>query len=161
MPTLVKKSPFPLEPAFIPQLTAAAKDIRLTLKAQGIRGAGGEVIDHVEFFGAALGKGADSRSFVLCPDDAYDRSPCGTGTSAKIACLAADGVLEPGKVWIQESILGSRFEASYRLGARGEVIPSIAGRAYVTGEGTLFRNPSDPFVNGITPVSCSSLAEAR
>ena len=81
---------------------------------------------------------------MLCPGGAYDRSPCGTGTSAKIACLAASGKLAPGEAWVQESIVGSSFTARYRRDASGAIIPSITGRAYVTGEATLHRDPRRP-----------------
>lgn len=109
-------------------------------------------VDHVELFGppsdAAL---ADSRNFVLCPGRAYDRSPCGTGTSAKVACLAADGLLAEGAIWRQESVVGSVFEASYRHSAAGpgHVLPSIKGTAYVNAEATLLLDPRDPFQMGI------------
>jgi 4-hydroxyproline epimerase len=94
-------------------------------------------------------KGAHSRNFVLCPGGAYDRSPCGTGTSAKIACLAAAGKLAPGEAWVQESIIGSVFTACYRRGEPGTIIPRITGRAFVTGEATLHRDPDDPFGDGL------------
>ena len=107
------------------------------------------MIDHIELF--ADSPTADSRNFVLCPGKAYDRSPCGTGTSAKLACLAADGRLKPGEVWRQEGILGTTFEARYtRDGAEpGTVIPTITGRAYITGEATLILEDDDPFREGI------------
>ena len=89
------------------------------------------------------------RSFVLCPGKAYDRSPCGTGTSAKLACLAADGKLAPGTVWRQQSVIGSVFEASYRWGSDDAVLPAITGRAHVCGEATLLLDPADPFCWGI------------
>jgi 4-hydroxyproline epimerase len=106
-------------------LTAYSVLLREALAAQGITGAGGAEIDHIELFADDDG-GADSRNFVLCPGKAYDRSPCGTGTSAKIACLAADGKLAPGEIWHQASIIGSRFEASYSL-EDGKVIPTLRG----------------------------------
>jgi 4-hydroxyproline epimerase len=112
-------------------------------------GEDGAEIDHVEFFGAPRSPGANSRNFVLCPGGAYDRSPCGTGTSAKLACLAADGKLAPGEPWIQESIIGSRFETSYRPGDTGGIVASITGRAYVCGETRLHRDPADPFRDGM------------
>jgi 4-hydroxyproline epimerase len=86
---------------------------------------------------------------VLCPGREYDRSPCGTGTSAKLACLAADGALGPGEEWIQESIIGSRFTASYQTSSSGAVLPTITGTAYVCGEGRLIFDAEDPFRNGI------------
>lgn len=146
---LVEKAPAPLDHAHIPELTAKAWAVRRALAAAGIAGEDGGEIDHIEFFGPPQGKGANSRSFVLCSDGNYDRSPCGTGTSAKLACLAADGKLGPGETWVQESVIGSRFTASYRPGERGGVIPSIAGRAFIVQEGTLRRDPLDPFADGI------------
>lgn len=134
----------------LPQLTQSAEAIRKTLVAQGITGAEAGYIDHIEFFGPPKGGDADSRNFVLCPGSAYDRSPCGTGTSAKLACLAADGRLDPGQLWRQESIIGSRYEARYRPGEGTAVIPTITGRAYVCAEATLIRDPSDPFADGIS-----------
>lgn len=146
---LVGESPFPLVSENIRQLTDAAESIRDELHRQGITGADGGEIDHLEFFGPGESPDANSRNFVLCPGGAYDRSPCGTGTSAKVACLAADGKLQPGDNWIQESIIGSRFEASYRAGASGQIIPRITGRAFVCSEAKLIQNPDDPYVHGI------------
>ena len=128
-------------------LTAYSVSLREALAAQGITGAGGAEIDHIELFADDEG-GADSRNFVLCPGKAYDRSPCGTGTSAKIACLAADGKLAPGEVWRQASIIGSRFEASYSL-EDGKVIPTLRGRAHMSAEATLLIEDGDPFAWGI------------
>ena len=91
---------------------------------------------------------ADSRNFVLCPGGAYDRSPCGTGTSAKLACLAADGKLQPGQVWRQASIIGSQFEASYAM-ENGQLIPTLRGRAFMSAEATLLIEHNDPFGWGI------------
>ncbi|MFS2033529.1 4-hydroxyproline epimerase [Polaromonas sp. CT11-55] len=128
-------------------LTAYSVSLREALVAQGITGAGGAEIDHIELFADDDG-GADSRNFVLCPGKAYDRSPCGTGTSAKIACLAADGKLAPGEVWHQASIIGSRFEASYAE-EEGQVIPTLRGRAHMSAEATLLIEDGDPFAWGI------------
>jgi 4-hydroxyproline epimerase len=133
----------------IAELSRAARDVRLALQRQGIAGANGAEIDHVEFFGPPRSPGANSRNFVLCPGGAYDRSPCGTGTSAKLACLAADGKLRPGERWIQESIIGGRFDARYRQGVKGGIIPSIGGRAFVCAESELIRDADDPFGAGI------------
>jgi 4-hydroxyproline epimerase len=107
-------------------------------------------IDHIELFGPGQ-CGGDSRNFVLCPGNAYDRSPCGTGTSAKLACLAADGQLAAGAEWLQESIVGSIFRCSFRWldRPRGEISPTIRGRAFVTGETRLLYDPEDPFAGGI------------
>ncbi len=102
-----------------------------------------------EFFGPPSTPDANSRSFVLCPGGAYDRSPCGTGTSAKLACLAASGQLAPGVDWVQESVVGSRFIARYRRDATGAIIPTITGRAFVVAEATLLRHPDDPFADGL------------
>ena len=132
-------------------LTEYAWAIRGALQRNGITGSEGEEIDHVELFVAAPAPGVDSRNFVLCPGKAYDRSPCGTGTSAKLACLAADGHLAPGQTWRQEGILGTSFEGSYRLlnGSPREIIPSITGSAFITAESTLLLHPDDPFRAGI------------
>jgi 4-hydroxyproline epimerase len=105
-------------------------------------------VDHVELFGPAKSAGGNSRNFVLCPGKAYDRSPCGTGTSAKLACLAADGKLKEGEDWVQESILGSRFTGRYRREG-DKIIPTITGSAYVNAETTLLLDDRDPFCWGI------------
>jgi 4-hydroxyproline epimerase len=146
---LVGSSPLPLAMGQIQELTRAADAIARALDAAGITGADGGKIDHVEFFGPPRDPSADSRNFVLCPGGAYDRSPCGTGTSAKLACLAADDKLGPGETWIQESIVGSRFAARYRHGPEGRIVPRIRGRAYVVAEATLLRDPEDPFADGM------------
>lgn len=131
-------------------LTEYAWAIRCALREQGITGDNGEEIDHIELFVAAPSPGVDSRNFVLCPGKAYDRSPCGTGTSAKLACLAADGKMFPGQTWRQEGILGTYFEGSYRLnGSPQQVIPSITGSAFITSESKLILQPGDPFQAGI------------
>jgi 4-hydroxyproline epimerase len=108
-------------------------------------------VDHVEVFGHAASAGADCRNFVLCPGNAYDRSPCGTGTSAKLACLAAEGTLEEDQRWVQESVIGSRFSARYRWLDRdqGLITPFIKGRAHVTGDAKLLIADDDPFAWGI------------
>jgi 4-hydroxyproline epimerase len=146
---LAQRVPCALAPANIPALTRSAEAIRAALKAQGVTGDDGAEIDHIEFFGPATAKDADSRNFVLCSGGAYDRSPCGTGTSAKLACLAADGKLAPGAEWIQESIVGGRFAASYQRDREGKIIPSITGRAFLVSEARLIREPADPFADGI------------
>ena len=139
----------PLSLAAEPVLTATTRRIKAALIRAGVTGRDGAEVDHIELFGPAVSADADSRNFVLCPGAAYDRSPCGTGTSAKVACLAADGNLQPGEDWVQESLIGSRFVARYRRGAGGEIIPSITGEAFVCGDTTLIRNPRDPFRDGI------------
>jgi 4-hydroxyproline epimerase len=134
--------------ADVERLTDFTWRIRQALGTQGITGKDGAEIDHIELFGAPSGPHADSRNFVLCPGKAYDRSPCGTGTSAKLACLQADGKLKEGQIWRQESITGSIFEGSIRVDS-GRVIPRITGSAYVCGEGTLLLDPEDPLHMGI------------
>lgn len=147
---LVEKSPFPLTADNIRPLNDAAHAVRMALRKQQITGADGGEIDHVEFFGPAQSSDGHSRNFVYCPGGAFDRSPCGTGTSAKLACLAADGKLKPGEPWIQESIIGSRFTGSYREDSGGRIIPTVSGHAYVCAEATLVQQPNDPFRTGIT-----------
>jgi 4-hydroxyproline epimerase len=144
---LAQGAPVPLTLENRDSLTAYAIAVRRALDANGIAGADGHAIDHVELFGLS-DAGNNSRNFVLCPGGAYDRSPCGTGTSAKLACLAADGKLAPGEVWRQEGILGTVFEGRYRL-QEGQVIPSITGSAYITGECRLVLDRTDPFRMGI------------
>ncbi|KAB8139928.1 4-hydroxyproline epimerase [Chloroflexia bacterium SDU3-3] len=129
-------------------LTDLAWRIRAALERAGVTGAGGAPIDHIELFAPGQG-GASSRSFVLCPGGAYDRSPCGTGTSAKLACLAAAGKLAPGELWVQESVIGSRFVARYTALGDGRVLPKITGSAFVTLEGRLLLDERDPFQWGI------------
>ena len=147
---LCKESPFPINLDNERALTDAALKVQNALWNQGITGRDDGEIDHIEFFAAAEASDADSRNFVLCPGGAYDRSPCGTGTSAKLACLADDGVLAPGTDWIQESVIGSRFVARYALNENGEIIPSITGRAFICADSTLIQQDDDPFRNGIS-----------
>ncbi len=145
---LTRQAPWPLEPRHIPQFTTYAQAIQDALNASGIGGADGAV-DHIEIFGAPGDQSANARSFVLCPGGAYDRSPCGTGTSAKLACLAADGALAAGQPWVQESIIGSRFTAQYQPLERGRIAPTLTGRAWVMAEATLLRDKNDPFRDGM------------
>ena len=130
----------------VAKLTERALQIRAA-----IHRAGYPEVDHIEIGGGALGEGGDARNFVLCPGGAYDRSPCGTGTSAKLAGLAADGQLLEGEEWVQESIIGSRFRGAFRWVDRegGVISPTITGRAYVIAEASLLLDPSDPFCWGI------------
>ena len=128
-------------------LTAFSIAVRQALVDKGITGDGGALIDHIELF-APSRSGADCQNFVLCPGKAYDRSPCGTGTSAKLACLAADGELEEGALWRQESVIGSVFEARYRNDGE-RIRPSIRGQAWVNARATLLFDQTDPFVWGI------------
>lgn len=128
------------------ELTTFSAAIRNTLAANGITGTEGAEIDHIELFSPT--PTADSRNFVLCPGIEYDRSPCGTGTSAKLACLHADGKLKPGEIWRQESIIGSVFEGSINLDG-DRLIPSITGNAFITAEIELILHKHDPFRFGI------------
>jgi 4-hydroxyproline epimerase len=135
--------------AKVDHLTDFTRRIRQALGAQGITGANGGEIDHVELFSPPTRSDAHSKNFVLCPGNAYDRSPCGTGTSAKLACLVADGKLKPGQVWRQESIIGSVFEGSVRIDENGRIFPRIKGQAHVNAESTILINPADPYRFGI------------
>ena len=144
---LVEEHGQEIDSSKVGELTGFSKKIKEGLVRGGITGENGAEIDHVELFGPS--ESADSKNFVLCPGGAYDRSPCGTGTSAKIACLIADGKLEPGQTWRQESVIGSIFEATAQL-VNGKVVPTIRGSAHVTSAGTLLFNESDPFRSGIS-----------
>jgi 4-hydroxyproline epimerase len=129
-------------------LMAATTAVRHALDAGGIRGRNGALIDHIEFTGPADDSANGGRNFVLCPGAAFDRSPCGTGTSAKMACLYADGKLAAGERWRQEGILGTVFEGSVTV-AGDVVTPTIKGNAYITAETTLQFDERDPFREGI------------
>lgn len=146
---LVKDSPVALTGQNIRALTDLTLRIRAGLERSGITGRDGAWIDHIELFGPPVSDTAHSRNFVLCPGGAYDRSPCGTGCSAKLACLAEDGLLAPGETYIQESVIGSTYEISYAPGRHGGVIPTVTGQAFVTGEANLIFNPADPHRSGI------------
>src|SRR5437763_1950695 len=139
---LVEKHSEKLTLENVEHLTDVSWRIRQALNSQGYPD-----VDHVELFSPGS-NGARSRNFVLCPGKAYDRSPCGTGTSAKLACLAADGKLAPGQVWRQESIIGSVFEGSVRIDGDA-IIPRIRGTAYINADSTLILDPNDPFALGI------------
>ena len=147
---LVGEHGLDLRTSNVEALTAFSSAVRQALEDNGITGDGGALIDHIELF-APSRTGADCQNFVLCPGKAYDRSPCGTGTSAKLACLAADGQLEEGALWRQESVIGSVFEASYRKDGE-RIRPSIRGKAWVNARSTLLFDQTDPFVWGIRPV---------
>jgi 4-hydroxyproline epimerase len=140
-----------ISPPNIDRLSGFARQVRRALAARGIRGANGAEIDHVEVFDALPGTSNGSRNFVLCPGDAYDRSPCGTGTSAKLACLYADGALRAGESWRQESVIGTAFDASFApdVASAGRILPRITGSAYVTAEATLVFDDDDPLRFGI------------
>ena len=145
---LVREHSMELSLKKIEDLTDFTWAIRLALRDQGITGAGNQEIDHIELFSSSNLPSVDSKNFVLCPGKAYDRSPCGTGTSAKLACLYADGKLKEGQVWKQESIVGSVFEGSISV-RDGKVYPSIRGSAFVNAEAELVLDPTDPFCQGI------------
>ncbi|MBX7105874.1 MAG: proline racemase family protein [Gemmataceae bacterium] len=140
--------PCPIDLAHVPELLQHSNTIRRSLETLGITGADGAEIDHIELTGPPGDPANRARNFVLCPGGAYDRSPCGTGTSAKVACLAAEGKLAPGDEWRQESVIGSVFTASYRPDGY-RVIPTITGTAYVTAESRLLIDPADPLRHGI------------
>jgi len=142
-------APLPLDYGHWRELTAYTAAIRDALDAAGIRGADGAEIDHIELNAAAHDPANHARNFVLCPGLAYDRSPCGTGLSAKLACLAADGRLAPGEVFRMESVIGSVFEADYATATDGRIRPRITGRAHLSGEGRLLVEDDDPFAWGI------------
>jgi len=140
---LVEDHPLELALSNLDVLTEYTWAIRTALRGQGITGAGQQEIDHIELMGPASNPQNNRRNFVLCPGRAYDRSPCGTGTSAKMACLYSEGKLQPGQIWRQESILNTVFEGSIRV-ENGEVLPSIRGAAWVTAEADLLLDPGDP-----------------
>jgi 4-hydroxyproline epimerase len=145
---LTSDHPFHLKSSRQTELIAATHAIRTALADSGITGKEGALIDHIELFGPPEFSENSSRNFVLCPGASFDRSPCGTGTSAKMACLYADGKLTEGDVWRQEGFLGTHFVGTIQ--ARSEaVLPTITGRAWITGESTLIFDSEDPFANGI------------
>jgi 4-hydroxyproline epimerase len=139
---LVEEPRWTLELAHVEELTDLTWRIRQALNAQAF-----PEVDHIELFAPSSGQ-ADSRNFVLCPGKAYDRSPCGTGTSAKLACLFADHKLRAGQIWRQESITGSVFEGSIEE-REGRLLPTIKGTAFVNSEARLLLNPADPLCWGI------------
>jgi 4-hydroxyproline epimerase len=145
---LVEDHPFTLSLEYEEQLTAFTWQVRHALAASGITGANGAEIDHIELFSAPHNPANDSRNFVLCPGKEYDRSPCGTGTSAKMACLAADGKLEPGQLWRQEGILDSVFTGRVEFDG-DRILPYITGSAFVTSAASLIFQSNDPFRDGI------------
>ena len=147
---LTDAAPAPLELAHERELTEFSLAVRGALSAAGVTGSGGAAIDHVELSGPPVDPRNHSRNFVLCPGGMYDRSPCGTGTSAKLACLVADGRLRPGEVWRQEGILGTVFEA-VALVDGASLRPSISGRAHVVADSELLFDADDPFREGIAP----------
>ena len=145
---LIGDHPFELKLSRRAEILAAAHSIRAALAASGITGKDGALIDHIELFGEPEDPENSSRNFVLCPGASFDRSPCGTGMSAKMACLYADGKLLEGQVWRQEGFLGTHFTGS--IEARGEaVLPTIEGRAWITAESIHVFEEDDPFPGGI------------
>jgi 4-hydroxyproline epimerase len=145
---LVREHKMELTLGNVEELTSFTWAIRQALRSQAIGGADGKEIDHVELFSSSNLPGVESRNFVLCPGKAYDRSPCGTGTSAKLACLYADGKISEGQIWRQESIVGSVFEGSVQV-RDGKVYPSIKGSAFVNAEADLVLDSRDPLCMGI------------
>ncbi len=143
---LIEKHGKELKLANVDDLTDYCWRVRQAVNAQGF-----PEVDHVELFSPIAGVAHGSRNFVQCPGKAYDRSPCGTGTSAKLSCLAADGKLQPGETWVQESIIGSRFTGTFQWldRASGKVAPVITGRAYINAEATQLLDEQDPFCWGI------------
>lgn len=140
---IVHEPRFEIEMRHEPELRQQCTLIRKTLKANGITGKGGAEIDHIELFDSGNSADYDSKNYVQCPSGAYDRSPCGTGTSAKLACLHASGILEPGQEYRQASITGSIFRGSVQP-CEGGVVPTIIGRAFITGESNLIFDANDP-----------------
>jgi 4-hydroxyproline epimerase len=145
---VVNPGPIPVRPDRIPALLALARRIRDALAEAGVRGADGEPIGHVMFNGPSVTPGASAQDFVLCPSDTYDRSPCGTGTSAQLAVLHARGQISPGDRWRQESVTGSAFDGSVAV-RDGRVFPTIRGAAFVTGVTDLWFDSRDPFRDGL------------
>ncbi len=146
---IIDPSPIDLISSNIRKLTDLTIQIREQAIKDGIGGENGEPIDHVILQSLSDNHNVDARNFVLCPDDTYDRSPCGTGSSARLACLAADGQLCPGVEIVQESIIGSPYRLSYQLADNDNIIPQITGQAFVTAETKLIFNQLDPFKSGI------------
>jgi 4-hydroxyproline epimerase len=144
-------APRRIAPELIPELLELAVENKAAVQTAFPSGPAGEVIDHIEISARSATPQIHSRNFVLCPGNAYDRSPCGTGTSAKLACLASDGVLAENELWVQQGIVGSIFAARYRWSDRskGMIIPTITGRAHLTSEATLRFDAADPFCWGI------------
>ena len=154
---LARDSPERVDPDNHERLRSVTLGIQRALAAQGITGESGEVVDHVILYGAPRRSDADSRNYVMCPGGAYDRSPCGTGTSAKMASMHARGELPVGRRYRQESITGSLF-TGWLDERDGQLVPRIQGRAFVTGRSTLFFDPRDPFRTGLAGSSAGGHA---
>ncbi len=149
---LIENPPLPVRREYLEELTAFAHGVRRALELEGLRAANGAIIDHVQLLDSSPEPGRDGRNFVLCPGGQYDRSPCGTGTSALLACLYADGRLRPGQLWRQEGVFGSVFEGEIETTSDPErVIPIITGRAHVIAESVLVFDEEDPFCWGLQP----------
>lgn len=147
---ITDQSPVTLQMSNTLSLLKYTNAIRDQLRQMHFDDVAGRYIDHIELHEPADDEDVDAKSFVLCPGGAYDRSPCGTGTSAKVACLAADGKLKPGEIYRQQSIVGSVFEATYQFNG-DKVVPYITGSAHISGEAKLILDPADPFCHGIIP----------
>lgn len=148
---IVENSPLPVERAAIRPLTDLAAAIRAATAAQGVTGERGEPVDHVVLLAPSPRAGIAARAFTLCPDDTYDRSPCGTGSSARLACLAADGRLAPGEEIVQESVTGSTFRLSFAPGPNGGVLPRITGQAWILADSRMVFQDGDPLRAGFVP----------
>jgi len=146
---ITHETPVAVTAANAARLTRVTQAIQDAINASGITGANGEAIDHIEISAAPTRPDADCRNFVLCSGGEYDRSPCGTGTSAKLAVLYAKGEISVGTRWRQESITGSLFTGWLTTNEKGELIPHVRGTAYVTAEATLLFDEADPFRGGI------------
>tara|TARA_B110000305_G_scaffold241886_1_gene318136 strand:+ start:1737 stop:2669 length:933 start_codon:yes stop_codon:yes gene_type:complete len=146
---LLKECPISIIPENLRLLTSLGLEIRQALESQDITGSDGAWIDHIELYGPPQSVHANSRSFVLVPSGSYDRSPCGTGCSAKMACLASDEAWPPGKTWIQESLIGSTYLLTYEMSAGGGVDVTIEGEAFVMAEVQFIFEPNDPYRYGI------------
>ena len=146
---LIGDHQFELTAANRRELVDASTAVRDALQTSGITGENGELIDHIEFFSKPQDPTNSSRNFVLCPGASFDRSPCGTGTSAKMACLYAEKRMNAGEQWRQEGILGTVFTGSFQVNGGGHILPTITGKAWVTSESTLIFNADDPFGTGI------------
>lgn len=147
-----------VERSHVPVLLQAAVAIREALVREGVRGrhpehAAEAIIDHVKLFAPLDGAEPGARALTLCPGAAWDRSPCGTGTSAKLAVLHAKGELEPGRWFRSESVLGTAFRArivrTATVGGLPAVVPEIEGSAWITGFPTFVLDPDDPCRFGI------------
>ncbi|MEM7245526.1 MAG: proline racemase family protein [Acidobacteriota bacterium] len=139
-----------LVPSELPRLLEVSAAIRRAL--DDLRPLGDEgVVDHVELVSASPDSEVNARNFVLCPGGEWDRSPCGTGTSAKLAVLHARGELALGESWVQESLVGGRFVGRLDEDADGRLIPTLQGRAHVVARSTLCFSPEDPFRHGLPP----------